>query len=271
MRTVQLLDGSELPVLGLGTWTFGGGMESDYSRDAESVATLRRLIEMGYTHIDTAETYGRNHCEDLVGEAIKAFHRSSVFITTKVAPEHLRYADVHTALEGSLRRLGADYVDLYLIHWPSRTIPLEDSFRAFNELLADGRVRRIGVSNFDLPLLERSIELCDAPIFTNQVRYNLLHREPERNGMLEFCQAQGIVLTAYSPLKDDVLAHPTVVEIARSHGATPAQVAINWLVRQPLVITIPKSSNLQHAQDNLTAVDLALSAGDVARLDQIAR
>ncbi len=270
MQTVTMLDGQQLPVLGLGTWSYGGGSTADYSRDDESVAMLRRLIEMGYTHLDTAESYGKNHCEELVGRAIKAFDRNQVFITTKVAPEHLRYAGVHNAIEGSLRRLDTDFVDLYLIHWPSRDIPLEDSFKALNELVADGRVKRLGVSNFDVPLLRRSMELSDSPIITNQVHYNLLHREPESSGLLEFCQREGVILTAYSPLKDDVLSHPVVVDVARAHNATPAQVAINWLVRQPHVITIPKSSDAAHAQENLDALTISLSDDDVARLDAIA-
>lgn len=270
MRTVTMLDGEQLPVLGLGTWTYGGGNTADYSRDEESIAMLRRLIEMGYTHLDTAESYGKNHCEELVGQAIKAFDRSQVFITTKVSPEHLRYADVHKAIEGSLRRLDTDYVDLYLIHWPSRDIPLEETFRALNELVAGGRVRRLGVSNFDVPLLQRAMDLADSPIITNQVRYNLLHRAPETSGLLDFCQRERVLLTAYSPLKDDVLSHPVVKEVAAAHNATPAQVAINWLVRQPYVITIPKSSDLAHAQENLDALDLTLSEDEVARLDAIA-
>jgi diketogulonate reductase-like aldo/keto reductase len=271
MRSVQMLDGTEIPVLGLGTWTYGGGNSADYSRDAESVALLRRLIELGYTHLDTAESYGKTHCEELVGQAIKAYPRDTLFITTKVAPEHLGYRDVLTALEGSLRRLGTNYVDLYLIHWPNRDIPLEQTFRALNELLADGLVRRAGVSNFDRTLLRESMRLCRGPVVTNQVRYNLLHREPETNGILDFCQREGVILTAYSPLKDDVLDHATVRAIAARHAVTPAQVAIQWLVRQPRVITIPKSSDLAHAQDNLAALELALSDDEVAQLDAIAR
>jgi diketogulonate reductase-like aldo/keto reductase len=271
MQQVNLPDGAKIPVLGLGTWTYGGGSNADYTRDAESVALMRQLIEMGYTHLDTAESYGKNHCEELVGQAIKAFPRDQIFITTKIAPEHLRYADVHSAIEGSLRRLDTDYVDLYLIHWPNRDIPLKDTFRALNELLADGRVKRVGVSNFDVPLLEESIELCSGPIATNQVRYNLLHREPVANGLLDFCRRHGVILTAYSPLKDDVLQHPVVQAVADMHQVTPAQVAIQWLVRQPQVITIPKSSDIDHAQENLDAINLILDDEDVRRLDAIAR
>jgi diketogulonate reductase-like aldo/keto reductase len=269
MHSVQLLDGSAIPVLGLGTWTYGGGSSADYSRDQEAIAMLRRLIELGYTHLDTAESYGKNHCEEVVGQAIKAFDRARLFITTKVALEHLRQRDVITALEGSLRRLGVGFIDLYLIHWPNNSIPLEETFRGLNALLADGRVRRVGVSNFSVAQLQHAMALCNRPVVTNQVRYNLLHREPERNGLLAFCQREGVVLTAYSPLKDDVLRHPTVTAVARKHDATPAQVAIQWLVRQPLVITIPKSSDLAHAQENLAALDVQLDDDDVAQLNTI--
>ena len=206
------------------------------------------MIEMGYTHLDTAEAYGGTHTEELVGQAIRAFRREEVFITTKVSPEHLRYGDVLRACHDSLTRLGTGYIDLYLIHWPSTSIPLEESFRALNELAADGIVRRVGVSNFDLTLLKRSVELCATPLATNQVRYNLLHREPANDGVLEYCRAQGILLTAYSPLKDGVLQVQAVQQIAVERGATPAQVALRWLADQPGVITIPKTSNLERAR-----------------------
>jgi diketogulonate reductase-like aldo/keto reductase len=270
MRFETLPDGTSIPVLGLGTWEIGGRDAPDRTQDAAYVQTLQRLIEMGYSHLDTAEWYGGTHTEELVGQAIKGVDQASLFITTKVSPEHLRYADVHKALQGSLRRLGVDYVDLYLIHWPNRDIPLAETFRALNELVANGSVRRIGVSNFDVPLLEQSIPLCESPIATDQVRYNLLHRQPVRTRLLELCQSKGMVLTAYSPLKDAVLTHPVVTDIARIHGATPAQVAIAWLLAQKKVITIPKTANLGRARENLGALDVELSADDVARLDAIA-
>ena len=269
MRQVTLLDGTCLPVLGLGTWSYGGGSTADYSRDAEAIATMRDIIGMGYTHIDTAESYGKNHCEEVVGQAIKSFDRKDIFITTKVAPEHLHAKDVITAAEGSLRRLDVHAIDLYLIHWPNPQIPLEDTFRGLNELLADGRVKRVGVSNFNVEQIQEAMRLCDGPIVNNQVLYNLLRREPEKNGMLALCQREGIALTAYSPLKHDVLEHAVVRRIAEAHNVTPAQVAIQWLVRQPMVITIPKSSNPVHAKENLEALDLELTEQEVADLNTI--
>ena len=270
MQQVTLLDGSQLPVLGLGTWSYGGGGQADYSRDAEAIATMQQIIGLGYTHIDTAESYGKTHCEEIVGQAIKAYDRKDIFITTKVAPEHLHADDVIKAAEGSLRRLDVDAIDLYLIHWPNKDIPLDDTFRGLNALLDDGRLKRVGVSNFSVAQMEESMRLCKGPIVANQVLYNLLRRDPEQNGVLEFCQKEGIMLTAYSPLKHDVLEHPVVKRIAASHNVPAAQVAIQWLVRQPAVITIPKTSDLAHAQDNLDALNVQLSDADVADLNAIA-
>ena len=270
MQQVKLLDGSSLPALGLGTWSYGGGPTADYSQDTESIATMRQLIEMGYTHLDTAESYGKNHCEEIVGQAIKAYNRNDIFITTKVAPEHLHAADVITAAEGSLRRLDVNAIDLYLIHWPNPDIALDDTFRGLNALFADGRIKRVGLSNFSVAQMRDAMRLCTGPIITNQVKYNLLHRNPETNGVLAFCQQEGIILTAYSPLKSDVMDNAVVKRIAAAHNVTPAQIAIQWLVRQPAVITIPKSSDIAHAQENLDALNVQLSDAEVAELDAIA-
>ncbi|MEX1018137.1 MAG: aldo/keto reductase [Litorilinea sp.] len=269
MRTVQLPDGTPIPALGLGTWPMGGAGQADYSADAETIDILQKLIAQGYTHLDTAESYGANHCEELVGQAIQHFPRGNLFITTKVAPKHLQYADVLAALHGSLKRLQTDYVDLYLIHWPNKDIPLRDTFRAMNELLASGVVRRVGVSNFDVPQIEEASALCDAPIATNQVHYSLLHRTPMENGVLSYCQDKGILLTAYSPIKNGVLENPVVQEIARERDVTSAQIALAWLLNQPGVITIPKTSNLDRGRENLGAVDIDLQAEEMSRLSAI--
>jgi diketogulonate reductase-like aldo/keto reductase len=264
-----LPNGLRIPLLGFGTWQMGGASSADRSHDKELVAAMRQFIDMGYTHIDTAEGYGATHTEELVGQAIKGYDRNDLFITTKVSPEHLRYNDVLRSCAGSLRRLGVDFVDLYLIHWPNNAIPLEDTFRALNQLVREGKVKHVGVSNFDLPLMEQSMRLSETPILTNQVRYNLLHREPVQNGVLAYCQEHDILLTAYSPLKDGVLRHPQVVEIARRHGVSPAQVGLRWLMDQPRVITIPKTSDVAHARDNFASLTLELSAEDTAKLDAI--
>src|SRR4051812_23726764 len=213
MQTVKLLDGASLPILGLGTWEYGGGDQADYSRDDEFISTMRQIIGMGYTHIDTAESYGNTHCEEIVGQALKNFNRKDIFITTKVKGQHLRAADTIKAAEGSLRRLDVDAIDLYLIHWPNASIPLDDTFRGLNALLADGRIKRVGISNFNRAQMQESMRLCKGPIITNQVYYNLFHREPEDDGVLDLCQKEGVILTAYSPLKNGVLENPVVRRI----------------------------------------------------------
>jgi diketogulonate reductase-like aldo/keto reductase len=271
MHYETLLDGSQIPVLGLGTWQVGGGMSSDRSQEAALVDRLKESIALGYRHIDTAEMYGSGHTEELVGRAIKGFNRDDLFITTKVWRTNLRYKDVHKALNASLKRLGVEAVDLYLIHWPNNATPLAETFRALNELVAGGKVKRLGVSNFDLSLMKQAITLAETPIMTNQVRYSLLSREPERNGVLDFCQARGIILTAYSPLKDGVLNHPRVKAIAAELNVTPGQAALNWLVRQEKVITIPKSTTLAHLKGNLASPEIVLTPDMVQQLNEIAR
>lgn len=245
-------------------------MSANRSRDRQDLNALRAALDMGYRHFDTAEMYGDGHTEELLGEAIKALDREEVFITTKVSPSNLRYVGVMDALGDSLRRLDTDYINLYLIHWPSRSIPLEETFRALNEAVEQGKVRHLGVSNFNLEQLNESIALSKTPIATNQVPYSLTNRRYARNGVLAYCRENGILLTAYSPLKGGVLGNQDVREIAQSHGGTPAQVALNWLTRQPQVITIPQSTDPQHLQANLEASELVLSDEEVERLDRLA-
>ena len=271
MHYETLLDSSQIPVLGLGTWQIGGGMAPDRSQDKALVDRLKAIIDLGYRHIDTAEMYGGGHTETLVGRAIKDFTRHDLFITTKVWRTNLSYKGVHQALNASLKRLGVETVDLYLIHWPDNATPLTETFRALNELVADGKIKRLGVSNFDLSLMKQAIDLAETPIMTNQVRYSLLSRGPERNGVLDFCRANGIILTAYSPLKDGVLSHPAVKSIANELNVTPGQVALNWLVRQDKVITIPKSINLAHLKENLASSEIELTPKMVQQLNKVAR
>jgi diketogulonate reductase-like aldo/keto reductase len=270
MKFVKLYNGEAIPVLGLGTWDIGGGMSPDRSHDAQAKQALHDAIEIGYTHFDTAEGYGGGHTEELIGEVLQEYQRESFFITTKVSPSHLRHRDVLKALEGSLKRLRTDYVDLYLVHWPNRQIPLEETFPALNQLVEQGSVRHVGVSNFSLELLKQSQALSATPIITNQVPYSVRDREYARNGVLGYCQENGILLTAYSPLKRGVLSERIVRRVAERHGATPAQVALRWLLSQPDVITIPKSSNRSRLEENYAALGLELTPEDRAALDQAA-
>jgi diketogulonate reductase-like aldo/keto reductase len=270
MQTKQLPNGTAIPAIGLGLWNYGGGSTPDYSRDESDVAAIHSAIEIGYRHFDTAEYYASGHSEELLGRALQAYARSDFFVTTKVSPSNIGYDDLLVACDRSLQRLQSDYIDLYLIHWPSEIIPLHESMRALNRLVTEGKIRHVGVSNFDLALLQEAVELCESPLATNQVHYNVLHREWQENGVLAYCQEKGILVTAYSPVKDGVLKNGTIKAIAQRHNATPAQVAIQWLIQQPQVITIPKSSNRARQQENWDAATVMLTPTDVQQLDGLA-
>jgi diketogulonate reductase-like aldo/keto reductase len=262
-ETVQDL---RIPKIGLGTWTIGGESSADPARDAPSLKALRSALELGYTHFDTAEGYAAGHAEELLGQAVHAsgLARPALFITSKVSPEHLGYADVLRSCENSLRRLGMDYLDLYLIHWPSRSIDLEETFRALNKLVADGKVRYLGVSNFNLKLLEKAVALSKTRLLTNQVSYSLPDRTCVENGVLAYCQANEILLTAYSPVKRRFIrGNKALQELARRRAVTPQQIALAWLVNQPGVITIPVSFDRQHQADNLAAADILLTDAEL--------
>ena len=270
MQQKQLPGGGTIDAIGLGLWDFGGGTSPDYRRDDADLAAIHSAIAIGYRHFDTAEYYASGHSEELLGRALCDYPRRDFFITTKVSPSHIRYDDLLAACERSLQHLQTDYIDLYLIHWPSETIPLRESMRALNHLVAQGKIRQVGVSNFDLALLQEAVRLCDTPLAANQVHYNLLHREYVQNGVIPYCQEQGILVTAYSPLLDNVLDDTTVQAIAQQHNATPAQVALQWLIQQPQVITIPKSSKQLRQQENWDAAAVTLSNEEIDQLNQLA-
>jgi diketogulonate reductase-like aldo/keto reductase len=257
-ETIQNLS---IPKVGFGTWTIGGESSPEYSRDEDCLAALRSALEMGYTHFDTAEFYAGGHAEELLGQAVRAsgLARESLFITSKVSPSHLQYAEVLDSCQASLRRLGMDYLDLYMIHWPARFMKLPETFRALNRLVADGKVRRLGVSNFNLKQLEESVACSETGIMTNQVSYSIPDRTCAENGVLAYCQAHDILLTAYSPVKRRFIrGNKSVQATASELGITPQQFALAWLVNQARVITIPMSANPQHQADNLAAADIIL-------------
>lgn len=233
------------------------------------MAALHAALETGYTHFDTAEIYANGHSEELLGRAVReaGVPRESVFITSKVQPLHLKYAQVLRSCEGTLRRLQMDYIDLYLIHWPTPRMNLGDTFKALNELVMTGKIRHLGVSNFNLDQIKRARDYSDTPILTNQVPYRLPDDKYVKNGVIPWCQENDILVTAYSPVKfRSIRVNRTLREIAAAHSATPFQVALAWLVMQPRVITIPMSSKPQHIRENFEAADLQLSADEMDKL-----
>jgi len=258
-----------LPKIGFGTWNIGGGSHADPKLDSASMTALRSALEVGYTHFDTAEVYASGHCEELVGHAIRETNtgRENIFITTKVSPEHLSYDHALQSCENSLRRLNMDYIDLYLIHWPDTSVKYEETFRALNKLVRDGKVKHLGVSNFKLKLLKEAQELSETPIATNQVPYSLPDKTYVKNSVLEYCRQNSIALTAYTPIKfRSMNTNNTLGEIAKAHSATPYQIALAWLVNQPRVITIPMSFNPQHIKENFDAAEIELNEKEMSQL-----
>ncbi|MAT97677.1 MAG: aldo/keto reductase [Anaerolineaceae bacterium] len=269
MRTIKLYDGTPLPVMGLGTWAMGGRSNPDPSQDKRALEAIKAALEIGYTHIDTAEMYANGHTEELVGQTIRGVERSKLFITTKVRPPNLSYQRTLASIDGSLQRLGLDTIDLFLIHWRDST-PLAETFRALNEAVQAGKIRYLGVSNFDVDEMKESQELSETPIVTNQVPYSLTTRSYVQNGVIPYCQENEIVVTAYSPVEEGRLHVQQVLEeIAAVHDATPYQIALAWLVQQPWVITIPMSHNPTHLQQNWDAAEITLTSEEMARLEAL--
>jgi diketogulonate reductase-like aldo/keto reductase len=263
-ETIQNL---HIPKIGFGTWTIGGENQPDPGLDVRSINALNSALDLGYIHFDTAEGYAAGHAEELLGRAIRAsgLARISLFVTSKVSPEHLDYNDVLSSCENSLRRLGMDYLDLYLIHWPRQGMNLAETFRALNKLVSEGKVRHLGVSNFDLKLLKDAVALSETKLLTNQVLYSLPDRTCVENGVLAYCQEKDILLTAYSPVKGGFIeGNKALWEFARARDVTPQQIALAWLVHQPRVITIPMSFDPQHQAENLAAADIVLSESELA-------
>ena len=269
MRTITLYDGTPLPVMGLGTWAMGGRSTPDRSQDERALQAIRAALSIGYTHIDTAEMYANGHTEELVGQAIRNVDRSQLFITTKVRPPNLSYHRTLDSIDGSRQRLGVESIDLFLIHWRDAT-PLAETFRALNEAVKAGKIRYLGVSNFDVAEMKEAQALSQTPIVTNQVPYSLTTRRYVQNGVIPYCQENNIVVTAYSPVEEGQLPVQNVLaEIATAHKSTPYQIALAWLVQQPRVITIPMSHNPVHLQQNWDAAAITLTPEEMARLEAV--
>jgi diketogulonate reductase-like aldo/keto reductase len=263
MRTVKLPSGERIPVLGQGTWHLA---EVPARRDEEILA-LRRGLDLGMTVIDTAEMYADGEAEKLVGEAI-AGRRDEMFLVSKVLPHHATARGTVAACEGSLRRLGTDRIDLYLLHWRGR-VPLADTIEAFGGLQQAGLIRYWGVSNFDTPDMKELTALPGGPeVATDQVLYNLSRRGPELN-LFPLLRELRVPIMAYSPIEQGrILGHPVLREIAELHHATPAQIALAWVLRRDDVCAIPRASRLEHTNENRAAADIQLDQADLSQLDQ---
>jgi diketogulonate reductase-like aldo/keto reductase len=255
--------GPPVPVIGQGTWHMG---ENSRARDQE-IAALRLGLDLGLTHIDTAEIYADGRAEEIVGEAI-ADRRADVVIATKVKPSHASYEGTLRAFEASLKRLRTTYIDLYLLHWWGNQHPIAETMRAMETLVERGLLRGIGVSNFDVPQLEAAqAALKRERILCNQVLYHLGDRSVEA-AVLPYCERTGIALVGYTPLARGGFLRGAVEEIARKHGRTPRQVALNFLTRRPALFTIPKAAQLAHVRENAAALDFTLTGEEIAAIDR---
>ena len=262
MEYRELTRGVSVPILGLGTWGMGGRENPDKARDAETVTAIRMAVELGLTHLDTAEYYGAGHAEELIGEAIEGMDRGKLFITSKVWHDHLHREDLLHSMKASLRRLGVDQVDLYLVHWPNSEVPLKETMAAMEECVKQGYTRFIGVSNFSAQLMEEAqAYLRDTRLVANQVQFSLIDQKP-RMELLPACRRMGVSLVAYRPLERGAIIqtpNPVMDEIAEAHGKTRVQVALNWLIAQDDVFTIPKSTNPVHLMEFMGALGWRLN------------
>lgn len=263
MRFLRLPSGDEVPVLGLGTW----GMGEARRRRGDEVKALRLGLDLGMTLIDTAEMYGEGGAEEVVGEAI-AGRRDEVFLVSKVYPHNATRQGTVAACERSLKRLGTDRLDLYLLHWRG-AVPLAETLAGFAALKHAGKIRHYGVSNFDVADMEELWSLPGgADAAANQVLYNLTRRGIEW-ALMPWCRERRVPIMAYSPIEQGrLLTKRALKTIAARRGATPAQIALAWLLQRDGVMAIPKAGDPAHLRENRAALDISLSPEALAELDR---
>ena len=260
--------GINVPVIGQGTWMMEGSREVE----KRAVEALRLGLDLGMTHIDTAELYGDGRVEELVAEAITG-RRDEVFLASKVMPSHASFEGTLRACERSLKRLRTDWLDLYMLHWPGNH-PIRETMRAMEKLVDEGLIRFIGVSNFDVEdLMAAESALRNERMASNQVLYHLGDRGIERR-LLPYCARREIAVVAYSPFGHGNFPSPNSIggrvlaEIAERHGRTPRQVALNFLTRHPSVFTIPKTTRPERVRENAGGVGWALTREEITAIDR---
>ena len=261
MKTVTLPGGETVPALGQGTWMMG----ERHDRRGAEIAALRTGVELGMALIDTAEMYGDGAAETLIGEALGDV-RDQLFLVSKAYPQNASRERLGRACEASLKRLGTDRLDLYLLHWRG-SVPLGETIEAMEALKAEGKIRRWGVSNLETDDMEELLAANGGACVTDQILYNLTRRSAEHD-LLPWLAEHGIPTTAYSPVEQGrLLADPTLAKVAAAIGAPPAQVALAWAMRHDGMIASPKAGSVAHVRENRAAADLVLSDADLAKLD----
>jgi diketogulonate reductase-like aldo/keto reductase len=266
--TKNFIGGFKLPVYGLGTWQMGGRWESDSTRDDKEIEAIQGAIDRGITHIDTAESYGNGHAEEIIGKVLKNNDRSKLFIASKVSATNQCYDDLLNSFNSTLSRLRTDYLDLYLLHrYPEPGMPIAKTMKAMNLLVDTGRVKQIGVCNMSVNRLKEVQKYSKYPIVCNQLHYSLACREIVKRGVLEYCQKNNIAIVAWGPLQKGQLEQTDLLNnLAKKYQKTPYQVALNWLISQEGVVTIPKTSNMKHLDENLGSLGWGLNDKDMESL-----
>lgn len=256
-------------MFGLGTYKMGG------ADDQVDITAIKTAIELGITHIDSAERYADGHSEELVGQAIKNHDRKKLFLTSKVNINNLSYQGVHRAIIGSLNRTQAGYFDLYFLHrYPGSDDKLRECIKAMTELKQDGLIHHMAISNFNLEHTKQAMDWSNGLIVATQVHYSLRFREPEATGLLEYCQKNDTMLIAWRPLglgilekgKLNFIDTPLLMDMSNKYQKTPLQIAINWLISQPNVVTLTKTSTIKHLKENIGAVGWKMREEDVEKL-----
>ena len=269
MQTKKLKSWFEIPTLGIWTWKIGGDFEADFSKDKEYVKEIRRALDSWITLIDTAEMYGKGHVEEVVGQAIKGYDRSKLFITSKVFKTNLHYDDVIKAAEKSLERLWTDYLDLYLIHSPNPDIEMKETIDALNYLFDKWIIKNIWVSNFTKERLELAQSMSKAKIVLNQCHYNLIYREPELSELNTYCIENDIIMQAWRPVQfGEIISNNIEImdTLAKKYWKTYSQIAINWLISQENITTITKMSKQEHIDENINALWWEMDKEDIESL-----
>jgi diketogulonate reductase-like aldo/keto reductase len=267
----KLKSGFELPVFGFGAYRVGGISAHDPGNDdKKDISVIKEALNLGITHIDTAEMYARGYSEILVGRAIKGYDRSKLVIATKVSPVNLHYNKVISAARGSLERLDTNYLDLYMIHYPNFKIPIAETMEAMDFLVEEGIVKNIGVSNFNLRQFKEAQKYTKNKIICNQIPYSLINRKLQADGFIDYAKKNEVMITAWRPIEGGILSKKGIGlldKICLIYKKTPNQIAINWLISQKNVVTIPGSRKIEHLKENLDSLGWQLTQEDMKILD----
>lgn len=278
MKTKRLPNSFSIPVLGIGTvnigevapLTAGETHRPDFDHDPENIDAIKDALKIGYNHIDTAELYGQGHTEELVGKAIKDFDRKKLFITTKVSPEHLKYNDLIASVKKSLKRLGTDYIDLYLIHRPNPDIPIKETIEAMNYLVDKKIIRFIGVSAFNIEQIKEAQKHSKHPIVANQLKFSIYKKSDLKT--VKFCQDNNIVVIAYKLFGRgliDTKKINLIMGLSKKYNKTEGQIILNWTISKNNMVAIFKSTNIKHLKENKDVFDFKLTDDEIKKIDAL--